>query len=405
MSMTQRINESRQRLVGSIIDSSTSLLAAQSHDIVRFAMGAPNADLIPQAEFDACFQDAAPGRYDYGASEGEPRLIEQILRVAALAGEPTTADRVLVTTGGMQGLDLAFKMLIAPGDLVVVEGPTYTNGNSTALSYGAELLEAPTDENGLMVELLPELVRRRGRTPAAIYTIPNFQNPTGTTLSRERRELLLQLAEEWDCAIIDDDPYGLLRFSGEPVPSFAELSPGNPRVISVRTFSKILAPGLRVGWIDADPSLRTLAIHAKQAMDTCTGVPVQHAVARFLEGGGLEPHLARLRPIYHERKDAMRQALADRFGDAVTTTDPDGGFFLWLTLRGTYEHVDTQRLFETALQEGVAYIPGPSFSAGGHFQNALRLCFATSSSARIEEGVTRLGNALDRALNPALVTA
>src|SRR5690606_29870424 len=123
----------------------------------------------------------------------------------------------------------------------------YTNGNSTALSYGADILEAPTDENGLIVEHLPELVRRAGRTPTAIYTIPNFQNPTGTTLSLQRRKLLLELAEEWDCAIIDDDPYGLLRFSGEPVPSFAELSPGNRRVFSVRTCSKILAPGLRIG--------------------------------------------------------------------------------------------------------------------------------------------------------------
>ena len=398
MTMTQRLAESRKRLVGSIIDSSTSLLAAQTHDIVRFAMGAPNADLIPQAEFDASFQDTIDGRYDYGASEGEPRLIEQILGIARLAGEPTSADRVLVTTGGMQGLDLAFKMLVAPGDLVIVEGPTYTNGNSTALSYGAELLEAPTDENGLIVEALPELVRRAGRTPAAIYTIPNFQNPTGTTLSRERREMLLDLAEAWDCAIIDDDPYGLLRFSGENVPSFAALSPRNPRVFSVRTCSKILAPGLRIGWIDVDPSVRELAINAKQAMDTCTGVPVQHAVAKFLETGGLEDHIARLRPIYRERKDVMREALENRFGDEVSTTNPDGGFFLWLTLEGRYAEIDTQELFASALKAGVAYIPGPSFSAAGNFSNALRLCFATSTPERIHEGVDRLGRALDAAL-------
>ena len=399
MTMTQRLAESQKRLVGSIIDSSTSLLAAQTHDIVRFAMGAPNADLIPQAEFDACFQDTSAGRYDYGASEGEPRLVEQILGIAELAGEPTAADRILVTTGGMQGLDLAFKMLIAPGDLVIVEGPTYTNGNSTALSYGAELLEAPTDENGLIVEALPELVRRAGRTPAAIYTIPNFQNPTGTTLSRERREMLLELADRWDCAIIDDDPYGLLRFSGEAVPSFSMLSPGNPRVFSVRTCSKILAPGLRVGWIDVDPKIRNLAIDAKQAMDTCTGVPVQHAVAKFLESGGLVDHVARLLPIYRERKEVMRQVVADRFGGEVTTTNPEGGFFLWLTLGGRYAEISTQDLFETALQAGVAYIPGPAFSAAGNFQNALRLCFATSTPERIHVGVDRLAAALDTALS------
>lgn len=397
--MSQRLKESRDSFVGSVIDSSTSLLAQQTHDIVRFAMGAPNADLIPQAGFDACFHDSAEGRYDYGATEGEPRLIEQILTISEMAGEPTTPDRVLVTTGGMQGLDLAFKLLIAPGDLVIVEGPTYTNGNSTALSYGAELLEAPTDENGLVVEALPGLVRQAGRTPTAIYVIPNFQNPTGTTLSRERRELLLDLAEQWDCAIIDDDPYGLLRFSGEAVPSFAAISPGNPRVFSVRTCSKILAPGLRIGWIDVDPAIQKVAINAKQAMDTCTSVPVQHAVATFLESGKLNEHLDRLRPIYRERKAVMRRELQKRFGDSVESTDPDGGFFLWLTLKGKYSDIDTQELFTTALAQGVAYIPGPSFSASGNFSNALRLCFATSTPERIEIGVERLKLALDAMLD------
>ncbi|MEB4614844.1 PLP-dependent aminotransferase family protein, partial [Leucobacter sp. M11] len=228
--LAARLARRSDTLPGSIIDSSTALLAKQEHDIVRFAMGAPNADLIPQDAFDACFQAPGAGRYDYGATEGESRLIEQVLAIAERSGEPSTAERILITTGGMQGLDLAFKMLVTPGDLVIVEGPTYTNGNSTALSYGAELLEAPTDEHGLVVEALPELVRRAGRTPAAIYVIPNFQNPTGTTLSAERRRHLLELAEQWDCAIIDDDPYGLLRFSGDHEPSFGELSPANPRV-------------------------------------------------------------------------------------------------------------------------------------------------------------------------------
>jgi 2-aminoadipate transaminase len=380
-------------LVGSIIDSSTALLARQTHDIVRFAMGAPSDDLIPVELLDRFAGRAAAGKYSYGYSEGEPALVEQIVKMQADYGITTTGDRITVTTGGMQGLDLAFKLFVDRGDLVIVEGPTYTNGNATALSYGADLLEAPLDDNGLVVEALPELVERSGRTPKVIYTIPNFQNPSGVTLSQARREQLLELAARWGAVIVDDDPYGMLRFEGSAVPGFSQIDPGNPRIFSVRTFSKILAPGLRIGWVDATPELQPLLINAKQAMDTCTSVPTQHAVTDFLVGEHLQSHLDRVLSLYRERKEAMHAALKRHFGAAVQATDPDGGFFLWVTF--TDEHVDTQQLFETALAEGVAYIPGSAFSVNHNFGNALRLCFATSTPERIDEGVARLKRALD----------
>ena len=388
----------RRALVGSVIDASTALLAEQQHDIVRFAMGAPSEDLMPLEGLDEAFARARHGRYDYGESEGDPRLREEILRLSNAAGVPTAPDRLLVTTGGMQGLDLAFKLCVDPGDLVIVEAPTYTNGNATALSYGAEVLGAPTDEHGLVVEELPGLVERAGRAPKAIYTIPNFQNPTGVTMSLERKRALLELAERWGCVIIEDDPYGMLRFGGSEIASLAEIAPGHPLVFQVRTFSKIIAPGLRVGWIDVDPAVRELAINAKQAMDTCTGVPAQNAVANFLEDGLLEPHLERLKPIYRERKEAMRRELASAFGDRVRVTDPDGGFFLWTTFTGDLAGIDTEHLFAGALAEGVAYIPGPAFTVDGSMRDALRLCFATSSPERIAEGVGRLKRAIDASL-------
>jgi len=381
-----------------VIDSSTSLLASQTHDIVRFAMGAPNAELIPEDDFHRLFTQPDVGRFDYGATEGEPELLAQLVAYLERLGENADPERLLITTGGMQGLDIAFKLFVDPGDAVIVEAPTYTNGIGTALAYQADVIEAPTDENGLIVEALPELVARLGRTPKAIYTIPNFQNPSGTTLSLPRRQQLIELAEQWDAVIIDDDPYGALRFEGENLPSFATLSPGNPRIVQVRTFSKVLAPGLRVGWMDLDPSLRQLAINAKQTMDTCTGVPMQHVIADYLAEGALDAHLERLRGVYRERKHAMRRAIADIFGDEVEATDPQGGFFLWLTLGGRYAGVDTEELFPTALAHGVAYIPGPAFSNSGAFPNALRLCFATSSPERIVEGLTRLRAALDDVL-------
>lgn len=380
-------------LIGSVIDASTSLLARQQHDVVRFAMGSPSDDLMPVELLDELASRPVPGKYGYGRTEGEPALVRQILE--QLADRPAASEQhITVTSGGMQGLDLAFKLFVDPGDLVITEGPTYTNAYLTALSYGADVREAPVDEGGLIVDRLPELVRSAGRRPKVIYTVPNFQNPSGVTLTAERRVRLLELAERWDAVILDDDPYGRLRFEGSPVPSFAELSPGNPRVFSVRTFSKVVAPGLRVGWVEADPSLQPLLVNAKQAMDSCTSPPVQLTVAEFLRRGRLRPHLERVRTLYRERKEAMVASLHTHFGASIRNTDPDGGFFLWVTF--TDETIDTRALFEPALAEGVAFIPGPALSVAGSFGHAMRLCFATSTPERIDLGVRRLAAAAER---------
>lgn len=385
-------------LIGSVIDSSTSLLAAQTHDIVRFAMGSPAAEAVPTDVLGPLAAEvfaSGAGAFDYAATEGDPELRRALLDFLAGTPEATTEERLLITSGGMQGLDLACKLFVGPGDLVAVESPTYTNGTATVLSYGGEVLEVPVDADGMVVERLPELAERAGRTPKALYVIPNFQNPSGTTLSLERRRLLLDLAARWDAVIIDDDPYGLLRFSGADVPSLRALAGDDPRVFSVRTFSKIISPGLRVGWVDTDPRTVRKLIAAKQAMDTCTNLPLQRLVAAFLRGGHLRPHLDGLRPEYLRRKRAMQDALSAHLGDRATWTDPEGGFFLWVTLRDPA--VDSRRLFEIALDEGVAFIPGPPFSASGRFTDAFRLCFASCTPERIEEGVRRLAVALDHA--------
>lgn len=383
-------------LVGSVIDSSTSLLHRQTHDVVRFAMGSPAAEAIPSrvlAELGAeVLGPDASGAYDYAATEGDPPLREALLSVLRGTTDETTPDRLTVTAGGMQGLDLACKLFVDPGDLVVVESPTYTNGSATALSYGAELLEVPVDEDGMLVEALEELVGRSGRRPKAIYAIPTFQNPSGATLSLDRRHRLLELARSWGSVVIDDDPYGELRFEGGSLPSLRELGGGDPLVFSVRTFSKTIAPGLRVGWVDTAPELQPLLVNAKQAMDTCTNLPAQRLVAAFLTGGHLDEHLVRIREEYLLRKRAMQDALSEHLGDlGARWTDPEGGFFLWVTLPG----VDTQQLSEVALAEGVAFIPGRAFSPTGRFPDAARLCFASTPPARIAEGVVRLRRAVE----------
>lgn len=388
------------QLVGSVIDASTTLLAAYDHDIVKFGMGAPAPDMLPAEDFARIAGDVfSPANFTYGETKGEPILIEALHDYLASTGQIPAEqqgdlDRFLITSGGMQGLDLGFKLFVSPGDLVACESPTYTNGSATAMSYEAEILEVPVDEDGMQVEALEEHTARTGRAPKVIYTIPTFQNPAGVTMSLPRRERLLDFAHRHRSVIIEDNPYGMLRFSGDSLPALSDLSPNDPLIFGVRTFSKFVAPGLRVGWIDVDPEVREIAVNAKQTMDTCAAVPNQHLVARWLAEGGANTHVDTLREAYRERKITMSDALARHFPGEIRATDPVGGFFLWVTFED--ESFNTEELMPTALEEGVAYIPGPAFSPAGRFSNALRLCFASNSPERIDEGLRRLRRAVDR---------
>jgi 2-aminoadipate transaminase len=388
-----------QTIPGSIIDSSVGLLQRQTHDVVRFAMGspAPDATLVDgmQKAMAAAWAADGHGLLDYGPTEGERGLRSELAGFLERQGQPAPDPAsLLITSGGMQGLDLTCKLFVDSGDTVLVEAPTYTNGVSTILSYEADVLEAPVDDQGMVVEGLPDLVAAHGTPPRVIYVIPNFQNPRGTTLTRERRVRLCEHAAEWGAVIIEDDPYGLLRFSGEPVPSIASLAPPSVPVVQVHTFSKILAPGPRVGWVVADPSVIAKMIDAKQGMDTCTNVPMQRAIGELIARGLLDQHLHRVRPLYAHRKQAMQAGLRETLGDVVTGwTDPQGGFFLWLEL---LREVDAESLFEIALEEGVAFIPGPAFSVSDRFRHELRLCFASTDDAHITEGLIRLRRAIER---------
>jgi 2-aminoadipate transaminase len=381
-------------ITGSVIDASTSLLGSQTHDVVRLAMGSPAVEAIPSATFGALLAEleADHGAFDYGPTEGDPALRAALLDFLAANGTSAREDELLITSGGMQGLDLVCKLFVGRGDLVAVESPTYTNGTATISGYEGEMVEVPGDAGGMDVGALERIADERG-VPKVIYTIPTFQNPAGTTLSLERRERLIELAAAWGSVVLEDDPYSLLRFEGDELPSLRELGAGRARVIAVHTFSKILAPGLRVGWVLAEPEVIARMVDARQSMDTCTAPPMQRLVARFLADGLAEEHLARLRVDYHDRKVAMQQALADELGDlGPSWTDPHGGFFLWLTLP---DHVDTTVLFKVALREGVAFIPGRAFSIGGRFGNALRLAFSAEPPGRAREGIARLRRAID----------
>ena len=390
----------RDQLVGSVIDASTTVLAQYDHDIVKFGMGAPAPDMLPAADFARiAAQVFSPENFTYGETKGEPVLIDALHEYLTSTDQippeqQGNRDRLLITSGGMQGLDLGFKLFVTPGDLVACESPTYTNGSATAMSYEAEILEIPVDEEGMQIDALVDHTRRTGRAPKVIYTVPTFQNPAGVTMSLPRRERLLEFAHRHRSVIIEDNPYGMLRFEGESLPALSDLSPNDPLIFGVRTFSKFVAPGLRVGWIDVDPEVRELAVNAKQTMDSCAPVPNQHLIARWLQEGGADSHVEVLRKAYRERKIAMSEGLARLFPGEVRATDPDGGFFLWVTFED--ESINTEDLMTTALEEGVAYIPGPAFSPAGNFSNALRLCFASAAPDRIDDGLERLRRAVDR---------
>lgn len=376
------------------------MLQKQTHDVISFAMGCPAPDALPGEALaqiaGEALMDPAAAVLNYGATEGDPAMraaLKEML-VDAGVGEPPDESELIVTAGGMQSLDLACKLLVERGSTVLTESPTYTNATATITSYGGRILEVPVDDEGLDVGAIPDAVERFGDPPSVFHVIPNFQNPRGSTLTRERRERLLELAEHYGACVIEDDPYGLLRFEGEDLPTLIELSGGRVPVIYVGTFSKILAPGLRVGWVQAPAEVVSLMIDAKQGMDTCTNMVGQRLVGEFLQRGLMPAHLASLRVRYHEKRQALTDALSRHFGDlpGVSWTTPQGGFFLWATLP---EQVDATALAGAALAEGVAVLPGSAFSPAGHFGNCVRLCFTFPPVAAIDEGVRRLRSAYD----------
>jgi 2-aminoadipate transaminase len=390
-----------QGITGSLIDSSIALLQRQTQPVISFAMGSPAADAIPAVAIAAIaatiLGDAKAEALNYGPTEGEASLRQALLAFLADCGQPVSSERLMITAGGTQGLDLVAKLFIDPGDIVIAEEPSYTNGTAIITGYQGRILRCPMDDAGMQVEKLPGLIAAADRKPKLVYVIPNSQNPGGTTLSLERRLLLLRLAAKHEFLILEDDPYGLLYFDRPPPASLLSLDGSAGRVIAVNTFSKIISPGLRVGWVVAPPPVIERMIAAKQGLDTCSNPLGQRIIAGFLAGGHMAAHLTNLRDTYRLRRDAMLEALAGEFGSLHGSrwSRPDGGFFVWVELPG---NIATDALFALALEEGVAFIPGSAFVSKDGPRNAMRLCFANASPAEIFDGTGRLRRAVDRLL-------
>src|ERR1700757_4202766 len=381
------------------------LKVTQRPEIISFGGGLPAPDVFPVQRFEeACHKvlsEHGAQALQYGTTEGYQPLREMIAHNLARYGILSTADNVLITSGSQQALDLIGKLLINPGDRVLVEAPTYLGALQAFTVYGADYVSVPSDEDGLRSDLL-EASLRLG--PKFMYVLPNFQNPGGTTLSEGRRHELVLLADKYGIPIIEDDPYGQLRYEGEHLTPLVVLDRENLRrdtdysignVVYLSTFSKTLAPGLRLGWIVAPPEVIAKLVQLKQGADLHTSTFGQMVAFEVARDNFLDEHIKVIRRVYRERRDAMLEALSQYFPPEVTWTRPKGGLFLWMTLA---KGMDSQRLFDTALRENVAFVPGDCFYApNGHREDAnrqLRLNFSAVEPERIREGIRRLSVAV-----------
>ena len=333
----------------------------------------------------------------YGATEGYQPLREQLSAFMATKGMAVAPAELIVTTGSQQALDLLGKTMISPGDKVIVEGPTFLATIQCFRLYGAELISAPVDAHGVDPEALERLVIEH--QPKFVYLIPTFGNPSGALLSLERRQQVLAMAVKHNTLVVEDDPYGDLYFGDAPPPSLLALSanvPGSRELIAYcGSLSKVLSPGLRVGWMAAQPALLANAVMCKQFSDAHTSTFAQATAAQYLKAGGMPDTLANVRRVYAERALAMGRALARELGDAVEFTQPEGGLFFWARLTGARGQVSNAADFaQRAIDQGVAFVPGAPFYAANPDTATFRLSFATADVAKIEEGVTRLGKAL-----------
>nr|WP_030163274.1 PLP-dependent aminotransferase family protein [Spirillospora albida] len=367
-------------------------------EIVSLAGGAPYVSALPLDAVGGMIGSLVAGRgaevLQYGSAQGDERLREHICEVMALEGVQGSADDVVVTVGAQQALDLITKIFVDPGDVVLAEAPSYVGALGTFASYQADVVHVPLDEGGLIPSALRESLarlRREGRRVKFLYTVPNFQNPAGVTLTAARRAQILEICAEHDVLIVEDNPYGLLRFEGEPMRALR--ADDAERVIYLGSFSKTIASGLRVGWVLAPHAIRAKLVLAAESAILCPSNFSQLAVREYLATQPWREQIKDFRELYRERRDAMLDALGQFMPDGCTWTRPDGGFFVWLTLP---EGLDSKAMAPRAIADRVAYVPGTGFYADGTGHRHMRLSYCFPEPHRIREGVRRLAAVVEK---------
>lgn len=391
-----RFAQRTQRMKSSAIRELLKL--TERPEVISFGGGMPAPEIFPYEEVrqacDSILKDNGDKALQYGTTEGYNPLRQMITEDATKNGLYCDLENILVTSGSQQALDLLGKVFINPGDNILVESPTYLGALQAWNAYGAEYVVVKSDEHGMLPDSLEEGLRKN---PKFMYVLPNFQNPTGITFSLERRKKVVELADKYGVPIIEDDPYGQLRFEGESLPSLATLDArirgqescqydGN--VIYLSTFSKILAPGIRLAWVIAPPEAVSKIVQAKQGADLNTSSFNQMMAYEVGKNGFISLHVKKIRAVYHERRDVMLDALDEHSPKGVRWTHPEGGLFLWVTLP---EGNDSAELMKEALKQNVAFVPGGSFHPLGGGENTIRLNFSFSNPQTINEGISRLG--------------
>jgi 2-aminoadipate transaminase len=387
-----------QRMGSSVIRELLKL--TEQPDIISFGGGLPAPEVFPVKEFkEACnyvLDNFGSQSLQYSTTEGYRPLREMITRHTGRYSVDVTPDNILITSGSQQALDFIGRVFINQGDHIVVESPTYLGALQAWNAYGAQYIAVPSDENGMDVDKLEEALRIG---PKFIYVLPNFQNPSGTTLSLERRQKLVELADKYGVPIVEDDPYGQLRFEGEHLPSLVWLDSqyrgddgcytGN--VIYLSTFSKLLAPGIRLAWVIAPEQVIRKLVMSKQAADLSSPAFNQMVAYEVGKGGFLDEHVKVIRRVYKERRDVMIEAMEELFPSNVRWTHPLGGMFLWGILP---EDMDAAEVLKKAIERKVAFVPGASFHPNGGGKNTMRINFSYSNPENIRKGITRLGTLL-----------
>jgi 2-aminoadipate transaminase len=362
-------------------------------NVISFAGGVPSPETFPAeriAQIAAqVIREKRSVALQYGPTRGLPRLCDFVASVCRSRGIDCNVDDVLLTTGSQQALDLIAHTLLDPGDVVLVELPTYIGGTSSFYARSATLAGVEQDDEGIVPASLAEVAART--KPKLLYTIPNFQNPSGRLMTQKRRAEVLRIAAEHDFLVIEDDPYGELVYVREADTLAMKSRDDDDRVIYLGSFSKILAPGLRCGWMVAAPELLAKLEIAKQAADLCSGMLDQSIVDEFTAAGELPAQIARVRDFYRQKRGTMIEALEEHFAGRATWTPADGGLFTFVTMR---DDIDTAALVPNAVASGVAYVPGAPFFVDGSGRNTMRLTFAKENDERIREGIRRLAGVL-----------
>ena len=374
-------------------------------EVISLAGGLPDTTLFEPELLRSLLEDvastSAAQALQYGPTDGLQAVKDCIVELMAAEGMPVAADELIVTTGGQQAIDLVCKTLLDPGDIVVAEGPTYPGAVPAFCSYEAELIQIEMDADGMQIDLLErtlDALAADGRRPKFIYTIPTFQNPAGVSMSLPRRRRLVDLARERELLVLEDNPYSMLRYEGVDLPTLRSLEvprgsrDGGDFVIYTGTMSKILSPGIRVGWVVAPRPVLAKINLGKQSADLCSSSLTQYFVAAYFANGDWRDYINLVRDRYRQRRDAMLDALATYLPAEASWTHPGGGLFIWVTLP---EYIDTTDLLARALRENVAFVPGEAAFDDGRGHSSMRLNFSSSTEERIREGVLRIGKIIN----------